>query len=149
MRLTDEALFRQQCYIDGEWLDADGGKVRKITNPANGELLGTVPDLGAAETRRAIEAAAAAWPAWREKTAAERSRILRRWFELMLEHQEDLARILTLEQGKPLSESRGEIGYGASFIEWFAEEGKRIYGETIPQHQADKRIVVIKQPIAW
>lgn len=147
MRLSDDSLFRQQCYVNGKWLDADDGKVREIANPANGELLGTVPDMGAAETRRAVEAADAAWPAWRARTAAERSAILRRWFDLILEHREDLARILTLEQGKPLSEARGEIGYGASFIEWFAEEGKRIYGETIPQHRVDKRIVVIKQPI--
>ncbi len=147
MQLQDSSLFRQQCYINGEWVDADSREVRSITNPATGEVLGTVPNMGAAETRRAIEAADAAWPAWREKTAAERAAILRRWFELMLAHKEDLARLMTLEQGKPITESRGEVNYGASFIEWFAEEGKRIYGDTIPQHQADRRIVVIKQPI--
>ncbi len=147
MQLQDSSLFRQQCYINGEWVDADSREVHSITNPATGEVLGTVPNMGAAETRRAIEAADAAWPAWREKTAAERAAILRRWFELMLAHKEDLARLMTLEQGKPISESRGEVNYGASFIEWFAEEGKRIYGDTIPQHQADRRIVVIKQPI--
>jgi succinate-semialdehyde dehydrogenase/glutarate-semialdehyde dehydrogenase len=147
MQLNDNSLFRQQCYINGQWADADSGEVRSITNPATGEVLGTVPNMGAAETQRAIEAADAAWPAWREKTAAERATILRRWFELMLENKEDLARLMTLEQGKPITESRGEVVYGSSFIEWFAEEGKRIYGDTIPQHQADKRIVVIKQPI--
>ncbi len=147
MQLNDRSLLRQQCYINGEWRDADSGTVQEISNPANGDTLGTVPSMGAAETRRAIDGANAAWPAWREKTAAERGAILRRWYELILENQEDLATIMTLEQGKPLSEARGEIGYGASFIEWFAEEGRRIYGETIPQHQADRRIVVIKQPI--
>ena len=147
MQLNDNSLFRQQCYINGEWVDADSGEVRSITNPATGEVLGTIPNMGAAEARHAIEAADVAWPAWRAKTAAERATILRRWFELMLEHKEDLARLMTLEQGKPITESRGEVVYGASFIEWFAEEGKRIYGDTIPQHQADRRIVVIKQPI--
>jgi succinate-semialdehyde dehydrogenase/glutarate-semialdehyde dehydrogenase len=147
MKLNDDSLFRQQCYINGEWTDADDGGVREITNPAGGAVLGTVPNMGQAETRRAIEAAEAAWPAWREKTAAERAAILRRWYELMLQNKEDLAKLMTLEQGKPINESRGEVLYGASFIEWFAEEGKRIYGDTIPQHQADKRILVIKQPI--
>ncbi len=147
LQLKDPALFRRQCYIDGAWADADSGKTVPVNNPATGEILGTVPNMGAAETRRAIEAANAAWPAWRAKTAKERSTILRRWFDLMLANQEDLAKILTAEQGKPLAEARGEIAYGASFIEWFAEEGKRIYGDTIPQHAADKRIVVIKQPV--
>jgi succinate-semialdehyde dehydrogenase/glutarate-semialdehyde dehydrogenase len=147
MKLKDGSLFRQQCYINGEWMDADDGGVREITNPAGGGVLGTVPNMGQTETRRAIEAAEASWPAWREKTAAERGAILRRWYELMLENKEDLAKLMTLEQGKPINESRGEVVYGASFIDWFAEEGKRIYGDTIPQHQADKRILVIKQPI--
>jgi succinate-semialdehyde dehydrogenase/glutarate-semialdehyde dehydrogenase len=147
MKLNDDSLFRQQCFINDEWMDADDGGVREITNPAGGGVLGTVPNMGQAETRRAIEAANAAWPAWREKTAAERAAILRRWYELMLENKEDLATLMTLEQGKPINESRGEVVYGASFIEWFAEEGKRIYGDTIPQHQANKRVLVIKQPI--
>ncbi|HWM45055.1 MAG TPA: NADP-dependent succinate-semialdehyde dehydrogenase [Burkholderiales bacterium] len=143
--LKDPKLFRTECYVDGSWV----GTSQKINvvNPANGSLLGTVPQMGAEETRRAIEAAERAWPAWRAKTAKERAAILRKWFELMMANQEDLAQILTAEQGKPLAESRGEIAYGASFIEWFAEEGKRAYGEVIPQHQADKRVLVIKQPI--
>lgn len=147
MQLKDPSLFRQQAYIDGAWLDADEGQTLKVNNPASGDILGTVPKMGAAETRRAIEAAERALPAWRELTAKERSQTLRRWFELIVENQEDLARLMTLEQGKPLTESRGEIAYAASFIEWFAEEAKRIYGDTIPGHQKDKRIIVIKQPI--
>ena len=146
-RLSDPKLFREQCYIDGHWADADGGGVIEVSNPANGDVLGSVPKMGAAETRRAIEAAERAWPAWRGLLAKERATILRRWFELILENQEDLAQLMTLEQGKPLAESRGEVVYGASFIEWFAEEAKRVYGDTIPQHQADKRIVVVKQPV--
>src|SRR5690348_3697315 len=145
--LKDPSLFRQQCYINGKWVDADSGKSIDVNNPATDEVLGTVPNLGAAETRRAIEAANAAWPAWRKKTAKERANILRKWFNLMMENQDDLATLMTAEQGKPLAEAKGEIAYGASFVEWFAEEGKRIYGDTIPQHQADKRIVVIKQPV--
>ena len=147
LKLKDPKLLRNQCYVDGQWVDAEGGKTLAVTNPATGELLGTVPNMGAAETRRAIEAANAAWPAWRSKTAKERSTILRKWAELMMANQEDLAIIMTAEQGKPLVESRGEIAYAASFIEWFAEEGRRVYGDTIPGHQADKRIVVIKQPV--
>jgi succinate-semialdehyde dehydrogenase/glutarate-semialdehyde dehydrogenase len=147
LKLKDPKLLRNQCYIDGQWVDAEGGKTLAVTNPATGELLGTVPSMGAAETRRAIEAANAAWPAWRSKTAKERSTILRKWADLMMANQEDLAIIMTAEQGKPLVESRGEIAYAASFIEWFAEEGRRVYGDTIPGHQADKRIVVIKQPV--
>ena len=146
-KLNDPKLFRQQCYIDGAWCGADSGATVEVNNPATGEILGTVPKMGADETRRAIEAAEKAWPAWRAKLAKERAAILRRWHDLMLENAEDLAVLMTLEQGKPLAESKGEVVYGASFIEWFAEEGKRIYGDTIPQHQADKRIVVIKQPI--
>ena len=143
--LKDPKLFRTQCYIDGEW--TGNGKTFPVVNPASGAQLGAVPDLGAAEARRAIEAAERAWPAWRSKTAKERAGILRKWYELMMAAQEDLAQILTAEQGKPLSEARGEIAYGASFIEWFAEECKRAYGEVIPTHQADKRVLVIKQPI--
>lgn len=140
-------LLREQCYIDGAWIDADSGATIDVTNPATGELLGTVPECGAAETRRAIEAAEAAWPAWRAKTAKERSVILRRWFDLMIANTDELARLLTLEQGKSLAEARGEIAYGASFIEWFAEEAKRLYGDVVPGHMGDKRIVVLKQPI--
>jgi succinate-semialdehyde dehydrogenase/glutarate-semialdehyde dehydrogenase len=140
-------LFRQQCYIDGKWVDADDGSMLAVPNPATGEQVGTVPKMGGVETKRAIEAANAALPAWRAKTAKERAAILRKWFNLMMENQEDLAVLMTCEQGKPLAESRGEIAYGASFIEWFAEEAKRIYGDTIPSPQSDKRIVVIKQPV--
>jgi len=145
--LKDPKLFREQCYLDGQWVGADSRKTFAVDNPATGETLGSVPDMGTAETRRAIEAAERAWPAWREKTAKERAGILRKWFDLMMANQEDLAQLLTAEQGKPLAEARGEIAYGASFIEWFAEEGKRAYGDVIPTHQADKRILVIKQPI--
>ncbi len=147
MKLQDEKLFRQHCYIDGEWVDAISRATIRVTNPANGEVLGTVPKMGAEETRRAIEAADRALPAWRAKTAKERAQILRRWFDLLMANQEDLATLMTAEQGKPLTESKGEIAYAASFIEWFGEEGKRIYGDTIPSHGADKRIVVIKEPI--
>lgn len=147
MQLNDPTLFRQQAMINGRWRDASGKETLAVTNPANGQPLGNVPKMGAGETREAIDAAARALPAWRALTAKERSSILRRWFELMMEHQDDLARLMTLEQGKPLAEAKGEISYAASFIEWFAEEGKRIYGDTIPGHQADKRLLVIKQPI--
>lgn len=146
-KLKDSTLFRQRCCIDGVWERASNDRVLEVHNPANGELLGTVPDMGEAGTRRAIEAAERALPKWRAKTAKERSQILRRWFDLILENQEDLARLMTLEQGKPLSEAKGEIAYAASFIEWFAEEAKRVYGDTIPGHQEDKRIIVIKQPV--
>ncbi len=147
MQLNDPSLFRQQAYIDGTWQDADGGQTIEVNNPASNEILGSVPKMGAAETRRAIEAAERALPAWRDLTAKQRSQTLRRWFELIMQNQDDLARLMTLEQGKPLAESKGEIAYAASFIEWFAEEAKRVYGDTIPGHQADKRIIVIKQPI--
>ncbi|WP_028693243.1 NADP-dependent succinate-semialdehyde dehydrogenase [Pseudomonas cremoricolorata] len=147
MQLKDAQLFRQQAFINGEWLDADSGQTINVTNPATGEVIGTVPKMGTAETRRAIEAADKALPAWRALTAKERSTKLRRWFELMIEHQDDLARLMTTEQGKPLAEAKGEIAYAASFIEWFAEEAKRVYGDTIPGHQPDKRLIVIKQPI--
>ncbi|HEX2567805.1 MAG TPA: NAD-dependent succinate-semialdehyde dehydrogenase [Burkholderiales bacterium] len=145
--LKDPKLFREQCYIDGQWLAADSGKTFPITNPANGARLAAVPEMGAAETRRAIEAAEKAWPAWRAKTAKERAAILRKWFDLMMAAQEDLAQILTAEQGKPLAEARGEIAYGASFIEWFAEEAKRAYGDMIPSPWTDKRILVMKEPV--
>ena len=145
--LKDMSLFREQCYVNGEWIDADAGATIDVTNPADGALLGTIPKLGSDETRRAIEAANAAWPAWRAKTAKERSAILRRWFDLMMENQEDLAKLMTLEQGKPLAESMGEIAYGASFVEWFAEEAKRVYGDTIPAPVPGRRIVVLKEPI--
>ena len=145
--LKDPLLFRQQCYIDGAWSDAADGKTLGVTNPASGELLGTVPSMGINETRRAIEAASSAWPAWRAKTAKERSAILRKWHDLIIANRDDLAVLMTSEQGKPLTEARGEIEYAASFIEWFSEESRRVYGDTIPAHQADKRIVVLKEPI--
>jgi len=146
-QLKDPALFRQQCYVDGGWIDADSGATIEVTNPATGEVLGTIPKLGREETARAIEAANRAWPAWRAKTGKERANLLRAWYNLIMANQEDLAVLMTLEQGKPLAEAKGEIVYGASFVEWFAEEAKRVYGDTIPQHQPDKRIVVIKQPV--
>ena len=145
--LHDASLFRQACYIGGKWLEADNGKTMPVKNPATGETIGEVPALGVAETRRAIEAAYAAQPAWRAMTAMERAGILRKLYALMMENQEDLAVIMTAEQGKPLSESRGEVAYSAGFIEWFAEEGKRVYGDTIPQHLKGRRIIVQKEPV--
>jgi succinate-semialdehyde dehydrogenase/glutarate-semialdehyde dehydrogenase len=145
--LQDLRLFRQACYIDGTWVEATAGNEIKVDDPSTGEIIGSVPKMGAAQTRQAIEAAARAFPAWRSRTAKERASVLRRWFDLMVANQEDLARLMTLEQGKPLAESRGEIMYAASFLEWFSEEAKRVYGDTIPPHQADKRIVVIKEPV--
>jgi len=145
--LKDPKLFHQQCYVDGQWVDADGGQTIAVTNPATGGVIGTIPKMGASETRRGIEAADRALKAWGARTAKERSAVLRKWFDLMMANQDDLALIMTSEQGKPLAEAKGEIAYAASFIEWFAEEGKRIYGDVIPPHQADKRIVVVKQPI--
>ena len=147
IHLQDAALFREQCYVGGDWTDADSGATFDVTDPATGQPIGVVPAFGTAETRRAIEAANEAYPAWRALTAKERANVLRRWYDLMLEHQEDLAIIMTAEQGKPLAESRGEILYGASFIEWFAEEGKRAYGDVIPSTLADRRIVVTKEPV--
>jgi succinate-semialdehyde dehydrogenase/glutarate-semialdehyde dehydrogenase len=147
VQLTDSRLFRQSCYVDGSWVDAASGGTIGVDNPATGEIVGTVPKLGAAETRTAIEAANRAFPEWRRKTAKERAAVLRRWYDLMIANQEDLARLMTIEQGKPLVESRGEVVYAAAFLEWFGEEAKRVYGDTIPGHQPDKRIVVIKQPI--
>ena len=145
--LQDPSLFRNQSYVDGAWVEADSGARFDVDNPADGGIIGSVPDCGEAETRRAIDAANAALPAWRAQTAKQRSILLRRWYDLMLLNADDLALILTTEQGKPLAEAKGEIMYGASFIEWFAEEGKRIYGDVIPPHMADKRLIVIKQPI--
>ena len=147
MQLKDPTLFRQQCFIDGAWHDAESGKTFDVDNPADGSVLGTVPAMDVAETRRAIEAADRAFPEWSRKPAKERSAVLRRWFELMMEHVDDLAVLMTAEQGKPMAESRGEVAYGASFIEWFAEEGKRIYGDTIPTPANDRRIIVLKQPV--
>jgi succinate-semialdehyde dehydrogenase/glutarate-semialdehyde dehydrogenase len=145
--LKDLTLLRSQCFIDGRWMGADSGAITRVENPATSDLIVMVPDMGPAETRRAILAANTAFGSWRQKTAKERSALLRRWFDLIMANQDDLALILTTEQGKPLSEAKGEIAYGASFIEWFAEEAKRVYGETIPATTADKRIQVIKQPI--
>ncbi|WP_298189574.1 NAD-dependent succinate-semialdehyde dehydrogenase [uncultured Pseudomonas sp.] len=140
-------LFRQQAFINGQWCDAEDASTQEIFNPANGAAIGQVPNMGAVETQRTIAAANAAWPAWRARTAKDRSTILKRWHALMLENADALAELLTLEQGKPLAEAKGEILYAASFIEWFAEEAKRIYGDTIPSHKGDARIVVSKEPI--
>ncbi len=147
LTLADAALLRDRAYVGGRWIAADSGRDFAVTNPADGAELGRAPDLGAAETRRAIEAAATALPGWRARTAKERSGVLRRWYELMHEHADDLSRLMTAEQGKPLAESRGEVAYGASFVEWFAEEAKRVYGDVIPTHAAGKRIVTLKQPV--
>jgi len=147
MHLREAALFRQQCLVDGSWINADSGVSTAITNPATGEILGRVPELGASETRRAIQAAQDALPGWRAFTAQARALLLRRWFNLLLEHQDDLARLMTLEQGKPLAEARGEILYAASFLEWFAEEGKRVYGDVIPSPWPDRRILVTREPV--
>jgi len=147
MPINDTELVREQCYINGKWVSAETGEVMEVFNKATGEVLGTVPKMGSMETRRAIEAANAALPAWRAKTAKERAAILRNWYELMLENQQDLATLMTAEQGKPMAESMGEVVYAASFIEWFAEEGKRLYGDTIPTFSPDKRVVVVKEPI--
>ncbi|QNM96477.1 NADP-dependent succinate-semialdehyde dehydrogenase [Chitinimonas koreensis] len=147
MNLKDPSLLKQQCYIDGQWLDADSGETIAVNNPATGEIIARVPKMGEAETRRAIEAAERAWPAWKAKSAKERSAVLRKLYDLMMANQDDLATILTTEQGKPLAEAKGEIAYAAAFFEWFAEEAKRVYGETIPSPWADKRLLAIKQPI--
>ncbi len=147
MKLDRPTLFRQQCHVAGLWIDASDGNSIPVSNPADGSALGSVPKLTAADVRKAIEAANAALPAWREKSGKERSSLIRRWYDLCMAHQEDLATILTLEQGKPLKESRGEIAYGSSFLEWFAEEAKRTYGDVIPAATSDKRIIVIKQPV--
>ena len=147
MQLTDASLLKTQCYLNGQWADAKSGLTIEVTDPATGKIIGTVPNMGEEETLNVVAAAQAALPEWSAKSAKERSSLLRRWFELMTEHQKDLAQILTLEQGKPLAEAEGEIAYGASYIEWFAEEAKRIYGETIPAASADQRITVLRQPI--
>ena len=143
MQLSDPKLLRSQCYVNGQWLDAADGRSTPVLNPATGATLGTVPQLDGAATRRAIDAAATAFPAWAAQTAKQRAVILRRWFELMMANQKDLAQLMTAEQGKPLAEASGEIAYAAAFVEWFGEEARRIYGEVIPGHQADKRIVVL------
>ena len=145
--LSRKDLFKQQAYIDGQWVDADSGETLEVTNPATGEVLGTVPKMGQAETRRAIEAAERAQKQWRAKSAKERALVLRKWFDLVMQHQDDLARIMTLEQGKPLAEAKGEIAYGAAYLEWYAEEGKRAYGDIIPGPASDRRIVVTKEPV--
>jgi succinate-semialdehyde dehydrogenase/glutarate-semialdehyde dehydrogenase len=147
MKLRDPDLLRTRAFIGGNWVEASDGATLAVVNPASGESLGTVPNMGVADTRRAIEAAARAFPAWAALTARERAAILRRWYELLMANQEDLATLMTAEQGKPLSEAKGEIAYGAAFIEWFAEEGKRLYGDVIPPHQADKRLLVLRQPV--
>jgi len=147
MQISDQSLLKTQAYVDGQWIDADSGETLPVVNPATGETIADIAKCGTAETRRAIAAAEKALVSWRQKTAKERAAVLRKWFTLMMEAQEDLAQILTAEQGKPLAEARGEIAYGANYIEWFAEEAKRIYGDTIPHPSNDKRIVVIRQPV--
>jgi len=147
LQLKDLSLVKRQGFIDGEWVDADSGAVFAVTDPATGQTLIEVADMGVAETQRAIDAAARALPAWRARTAKDRGAILRRWFDLIIAHTEDLAQLMTAEQGKPLAEARGEVAYGASFIEWFAEEGKRAYGDIIPTSGTDRRLMVLKQPI--
>ena len=147
MKLKDPKLLRELCFIDGAWQAADSGATLEVSNPATSRRLGSIPNMGAAETRRAIAAAEAALPAWKARTAKDRAVIMRRWFDLLVEHQEDLAMLMTAEQGKPLAESKSEILYAASFIEWFAEEAKRLYGDVIPGHQTDKRILVLRQPV--
>lgn len=146
-KLADPGLLRQQCLIDGQWCDQAGNETCEVNNPASGKLLGSVPDMGASETNAAIDAAQTAFPAWSRKTAKERAHVLRRMYELMLEHQDDLATIMTAEQGKPLAEAKGEVAYAAAFLEWFGEEAKRMYGDIIPGHGADKRIMVWRQPV--
>jgi succinate-semialdehyde dehydrogenase/glutarate-semialdehyde dehydrogenase len=147
MQLKDPSLFRQQCYIDGKWVDAESKGTFEVKNPANRELVGTMPKLSRAETAKTIDAANAAWPAWRAKSAKERAVLLRKWFDLIVANTDDLAMIMTMEQGKPLAESKGEIAYAAAFIEWFGEEAKRVYGDTIPQNVPGRRIIVVKEPI--
>jgi len=147
LELKDPSLLKQQAFIDGLWVSADSGETFAVTNPATGEELARIPQMGAAEAERAVLAAHRAFKPWKRKTAKERAELLQRWYALMLENQEDLARLLTAEQGKPLAEARGELGNGMSFVQWFAEEAKRVYGDTIPQPSADKRIIVTKEPI--
>ncbi len=147
MKLEQTALFRRQCYVDGAWVDAADGATVAVSNPATGEVLGSVPDVGAAGAEAAVTAAAAAFGPWAAKTAGERAAVLRRWYELVLASADDIATLMTAEQGKPLAEARGEVTYAASFVEWFAEEARRMYGDVIPGHQADKRLLVLRQPI--
>ena len=147
VELRDPKLFRQACYIDGAWIESASKQTIDVDNPATGDVIGTVPKLGRSETKQAIDAAARAFPEWRKKTAKERAAVMRKWYDLMIANQEDLAKLMTTEQGKPLTESKGEVVYAASFLEWFGEEAKRVYGDTIPPHQPDKRIVVLKEPI--
>ncbi len=144
--LKNAALLRDRCYVDGAWVEADSGRRFDVDNPGDGSIVGSVPDMGAAETRRAIEAAERALPAWRALPAKERSRIVRKWYDLIMANADDLALILTTEQGKPLAEAKGEIAYGASFVEWFAEEAKRVYGDTIPSPTNDRRLIVLSSP---
>ena len=147
MKIKNKELFKEQCYIDGKWVDSRKNETIEVNNPATLEIVGKVPKCGSEETKNAIDAANSSWKDWKEKTAKDRSTILRKWFDLIMTNQEDLAQIMTVEQGKPINESRGEINYGASFVELYAEEGKRVYGETIPDPLSDRRILVIKQPI--
>ena len=147
LKLRDPSLLKTQCLIDGQWLAADAGATIDVNNPATGELLVSVPKMGKAETQRSIAAAERAFVLWKNKTAEQRASILYKWFELLMQNQEDLAQIMTAEQGKPLAESRGEIAYAASYVQWFAEEAKRIYGTTIPSPWADKKILVTKEPV--
>ena len=147
VHLSDPSLLREQCYVDGAWVDADGRATIEVRDPASNDVIGTVPKMGVAETRRAIEAASRAFESWRRTTAKQRAAILRKWFDLMMANQEDLAVIMTREQGKPLAESRGEVAYGAAFVEWYAEEGKRVYGDIIPTIADSRRLMVIKQPV--
>ncbi|MEH6629750.1 MAG: NAD-dependent succinate-semialdehyde dehydrogenase [Halopseudomonas aestusnigri] len=147
MELKDPSLLRNKCYIDGSWADADSGETFAVTNPANGDIITSVPKMGEVETHRAIQAAQTAFGPWKDRTAKERAQIMRKWFELIMANQEDLALLMTLEQGKPLAEAMGEVAYGASFVEWFAEECKRIYGDTIPEHLPGRRLIVTKEPI--
>jgi succinate-semialdehyde dehydrogenase/glutarate-semialdehyde dehydrogenase len=147
LQLSDPKLLRQQCYVAGRWIDADGGATFDVKNPANGAKLGAVPRMGAGETRRAIEAARAAFPAWAAKPAKERAKLLRAWAALMHANADDLAKLMTAEQGKPLAEAKGEVTYAAAFIEWFADEGRRVYGDVIPTHAGDKRLFALRQPV--
>ena len=147
MQLKDPALLRKDAFVDGAWIGADSGKRFAVTNPANGARIAEVPDLGAAETKRAIAAANAAYPAWRAKSGKERAGVLRAWFNLLMANADDLAAIMVTEQGKPLAEAKGEVAYGASFVEWFAEEAKRVYGDSIPTVWGDKRLFALKEPI--
>src|SRR4051812_39007349 len=147
MKLKDPSLLRQQCYVDGQWVDGEGKATFEVKNPANGERVGTMPKVSRAQVAKTIDAANAAFPAWRAKTGKERAALLRKWFDLIVANADDRALIMTYEQGKPLSEAKGEIIYSASFIEWFGEEAKRVYGDTIPQNVPGRRIVVLKEPI--